>query len=271
MIEVLGMSPISSFSTTLRKNFVSLFREGVSNAYGLSSARTPGMYTSYRGYMVSKELIDPLTSKEPAPSEKVFSFKDGLYFQFNPSTIREEKLSNYNTREYPGMAYVDYVWAGGSDKTLNFELFLDNTPQTKTKHFRPESYDSVRALEIDDKTMNMNDVYFKEGKAYSSTRVSERGVLPEVEKLESFLYPALKNREAVPKFSSGGVVDNDQFRPPPTVIFTYGPMYYEGIVRSVNKEYTLFDFDLTPLRCTANVEFVVFEFQNLERLIEVRQ
>ena len=183
-------------------------------------------------------------------------FNKGYYFQFNPETVHESHAVNYEQRNYIGLPFVDYVWAGGGEKTLSFQLFLDNTPQSKTADFRPD----VEAMTID----NELGINFK-GNAYSSTRVSERGILDEVEKLQSFIYPATMEGEDIPHFASGGVISQNQFRPPAITIFSYGPMYYEGVVKNVDVEYTLFDADLTPIRGTVDVEFAAFEFENTEK------
>jgi hypothetical protein len=71
--------------------------------------------------------------------------------------------------------------------------------------------------------------------------------------------------ETTPLFSEGGIVSTRQFRPPAIVIFAFGPFYLEGVIKSAPVTYQLFDEDLTPLRATIDIEFAVFEFENLNR------
>lgn len=103
--------------------------------------------------------------------------------------------------------------------------------------------------------------------AFSRTRISERGVMDVVDKITQFLYPAYTSGDR-PKFASGGVVDNTQFRPPSTAILVLGPRYFEGIVKAAPVEYTLFDTDLTPIRATINVEFAAYEFAEIRPISE---
>lgn len=101
-------------------------------------------------------------------------------------------------------------------------------------------------------------------RGYSTTRVDARGILPEVEKIQSFLYPEVAVGEAIPKFAQGGIVAPNQFRPPATAVFAFGPIYLEGILKNAATKYTLFDKDLVPLRGTIDVEFAVYEFEELK-------
>ena len=103
--------------------------------------------------------------------------------------------------------------------------------------------------------------------AFSRTRMSERGVMDVVEKITQFLYPAYVSSDR-PRFASGGIVDNTQFRPPSTAILVMGPRYFEGIVKSAPVEYTLFDTDLTPIRATINIEFAAYEFAEIRAISE---
>ena len=246
-VTLLGQSPINSAVTAGRSAFVSLFRSKTpqyANTNG--DGKTIRAYVNVRGKKKKKRYVMSAQS----------DFSKGYYFQFNPETVHETHSVNYEQRGYAGLPFVDYVWAGGGEKNLSFQLFLDNTPQSKTADFRPD----VEAMTIE----NEYGIKFK-GNAYSSTRVSERGILDEVEKLQSFTYPATMKGEDIPHFASGGVVNQNQFRPPAVVIFSYGPMYHEGIVKNVDVEYTLFDADLTPIRGTVNIEFAAFEFENTEK------
>lgn len=307
MIGVLGMSPISSITSTAIKEFYSLLRPNPSVAFGEDSGRFPRVYTETRGILINKEYVEAQT----------LDLNKGYRFQFNPQTITDIKNTLYETRQYAGLPYSDYIWGGGGERTIAFQLFLDNTPQSKYRSFRPSSYGSTCAKEIKTEgatgytydaatgKYTLDKRHFgqdfvedvaSQGKtawnatantftasrgpskfeyvdgdstkaAFSPTRVSERGILPEVELIQSFLYPAPLTGETTPLFASGGVVSNNQFRPPATVVLSIGPIYLEGVVKSAPVTYTLFDKDLTPIRGTIDIEFAVFEFETIDNKI----
>lgn len=302
MIEVLGQSPISSVATAGRSEFMSIFRNKPSKAFGEDPNRYPRPYTSTRGILINKELVDGVKTPD---------LKQGYQFQFNPQTITDVKSTLYETRQYAGLPYNDYIWGGGGERIISFQLFLDNTPQSKQRSFRPTAYGSKLAKEfktegtgytfdenigkytfdkgyfgkgfVDElksqaKSIKENVIPSKgpssfeyiDNDAYSTSRVDERGILPEVELIQSFLYPAPLTGETTPLFAEGGVVSMNQFRPPATVILAIGPLYLEGVVKSAPVTYTLFDQDLTPIRGTVDIEFAVFEFENIERQIDWR-
>lgn len=302
MIEALGQSPISSVATAGRSEFMSIFRNKPSKAFGEDPNRYPRPYTSTRGILINKELVDGVKTPD---------LKQGYQFQFNPQTITDVKSTLYETRQYAGLPYNDYIWGGGGERIISFQLFLDNTPQSKQRSFRPTAYGSKLAKEFktegtgytyDENTgkYTLNKSYIGKGfvddivsqarsikesvvpskgpssfeyidnDAYSTSRVDERGILPEVELIQSFLYPAPLTGETTPLFAEGGVVSVNQFRPPATVILAIGPLYLEGVVKSAPFTYTLFDQDLTPIRGTVDIEFAVFEFENIERQIDWR-
>lgn len=297
MIEVLGQSPISSLVTAGLSAFTSLLRSKPSKAFGNDPNRYPRPYIATRGLMINKELVEGQTKPD---------LTLGYQFQFNPQTVTDTKSTLYETRGYAGLPYTDYIWGGGGERIITFQLFLDNTPQSKQRYFRPTSYGSKIAKELktkgegftyDENTgrYTLDKRYFGQGlvdevasvakslknsivpsrgpdsfeyidnEAFSTSRVDERGILPEVELIQSFLYPAPLSGELTPLFAEGGVVNTSQFRPPATVILTMGPLYLEGVVKSAPVTYTLFDQDLTPIRGTVDIEFAVFEFENVER------
>lgn len=302
MIEVLGQSPISSVATAGRSVFMSILRNKPSKAFGEDPNRYPRPYTSTRGILINKELVDGVRTPD---------LKQGYQFQFNPQTITDVKNTLYETRQYAGLPYNDYIWGGGGERIISFQLFLDNTPQSKQRSFRPTAYGSKLAKEFktkgtgytfDENTgkYTLNRGYFGKGfvdelksqaksikestfpskgpssfeyitnDAYSTSRVDKRGILPEVELIQSFLYPAPLTGETTPLFAEGGIVNVNQFRPPATIILAIGPLYLEGVLKSAPVTYTLFDQDLTPIRGTVDVEFAVFEFENIERQIDWR-
>lgn len=304
MLNTLGSSPINSAITAGMNDFVSVLRPKPSRAYGSDPSRYPRAYTSTRGILIEKRYLE----KVPLDLEK------GHYFQFNPQTISDVKSTLYEVRGYTGLSYNDYVWGGGGERIISFQLFLDNTPQSKYKAFRPEAYNSKLANEIvnagkgytydSEGRVTNSDVakrYFGDalvgsvvgsakgiaqdfsqtflpskgptglqltGSAYSNTRIDERGILPEVEKIQAFLHPATLDGENTPMFAEGGIVSATQFRPPATVVLALGPLYLEGVIKSAPVNYTLFDTDLTPIRGTIDIEFAVFEFESVSRQID---
>lgn len=288
MIEVLGQSPISSVTTAGKNEFLSIFRSQTSRVLGEDPNQYPRPYTSTRGILINKSFVDGVSTPD---------LTLGYQFQFNPQTITDVKSSLYETRQYAGLPFNDYVWGGGGERIISFQLFLDNTPQSKQRSFRPTTYGSKLAKELKTEgtgyTYNENtgrysvtspsgvaqsapkptrgpsSFEYVDNDAYSTSRVDARGILPEVELIQSFLYPAPLVGETTPLFAEGGVVSVNQFRPPATAILAIGPLYLEGVVKSAPVTYTLFDQDLTPIRGTVDVEFAVFEFENIERQINL--
>lgn len=288
MIEVLGQSPISSVTTAGKNEFLSIFRSQTSRVLGEDPNQYPRPYTSTRGILINKSFVDGVSTPD---------LTLGYQFQFNPQTITDVKSSLYETRQYAGLPFNDYIWGGGGERIISFQLFLDNTPQSKQRSFRPTTYGSKLAKELKNEgtgyTYNENtggysvtslgevalsvpkptrgpsSFEYIDNDAYSTSRVDARGILPEVELIQSFLYPAPLVGETTPLFAEGGVVSVNQFRPPATAILAIGPLYLEGVVKSAPVTYTLFDQDLTPIRGTVDVEFAVFEFENIERQINL--
>ena len=302
MIKVFGQSPINSAATAGRSEFMSVFTKGPSRAFGNDPNQYPRPYTTTRGILINKEFVEGETTPD---------LRKGYQFQFNPATITDVKNTLYETRQYAGLPYNDYIWGGGGERIISFQLFLDNTPQSKQRSFRPTAYGSTLAKEFktegvgytfDEKTGKYNldkrgfgsglvddlkntakaikesvvpskgpsSFEYIDNEAYSTSRVHERGILPEVELIQSFLYPAPLVGETTPLFAEGGVVNVHQFRPPATAILAIGPLYLEGVVKSAPVSYTLFDQDLTPIRGTIDIEFAVFEFEEIERHIDLR-
>lgn len=289
MIELIGQSPINSALTAGRSSFMSIFRNKVSNAFGEDAGKYPRPYTSTRGILINKEYVE---------GNKNIDLNQGYQFQFNPQTVTDVKNTLYEVRSYAGLPYNDYIWGGGGERIISFQLFLDNTPQSKQRSFRPTSYGSKLAMEfksdgkgyapskggmIEDLKTTKRSILesitpsngpsslrdcLVENDAFSVSRVDERGILPEVEKIQSFLYPALNAGEKTPLFAEGGVVNTSQFRPPATVILALGPLYLEGVVKSAPVTYSLFDQDLTPIRGTIEIEFAVFEFSEIKRQLD---
>ena len=256
VLEALGQSPINSAITAGLSKFTSLLRNRVSNAFSDDPGRYPRGYVKTRGILIEKEKI--------AKQE----FDKGYFFQFNPAEIQDVKNTLYEVRSYAGMAYNDYIWSNGGERIISFQLFLDNTPQSKTEQFRPQAINNTAVANTRQSAGSNYGNYFQwiNNGAYSNTRVSERGILPEVELIQSFLYPAPIGNENTPLFTEGGIVTSTQFRPPATLVFALGPFYLEGVLRSAPVTYQLFDSDLTPIRATISIEFAVFEFETVNKI-----
>lgn len=279
MIEALGQSPVSSVLTAGRQAFMSIFKNKASNAFGgEDSYRYPRGRVSARGSLVDKRCIGNINST--------------YYFQFNPQTISDTKETLYETRRYAGIPYNDYIWSGGGERVISFQLFLDDTPGSDSVNawkilggggtvyanssFKDQlvggiksAISSLKQSALPDKGPKSINWEITSG-GYSETRIHERGILDSVEKIQAFLYPAPSINEfgeaSVPQFATGGIVDTAQFRPPAVVIFSFGNIYMEGVIKSAPVQYTLFDKDLTPIRATIDVEFAVYEFRDLSKV-----
>ncbi len=276
------MHPINTGARIGAEKFQSFFNPGASAPL---KATEGGEYaeitktTKSRGVIIAKDDVDDLSK--------------GYVFQFNPQTLSDDKTVNYTTRNYTGVSYEDYIWTGGGERVMSFQLFLDNTPQSHTAHFGPERRNHKESKlplldgkvvkhqngsnnptldprypipVLSDRSLTPPSVQYSNSGAFSLTRISERGVLDEVEFLQSFMYPASKKGR--PNFAEGGFMELEQFRPPATVVFAYGPFYLEGVIKRAPANYTLFDKDLTPIRATVDIEFAVYQFINTVRKIK---
>lgn len=303
MIGALGASPISGVTKAGMSEFLSLLRPKPSKAFGDDPGRYSRPYVNTRGVIINKDFLKGST----------IDLTKGYQFQFNPSTISDVKEAIYEGRTYIGLPYQDYIWGGGGQRTVSFQLFIDDTPHSHITSFRPtaiggknaatirlagkygpgisgyEAFEKEvksgrRSSFIDElssqwKTIKNNfmptpgpDKFtFDQNGAHSISRTRERGVLDDVELIQSFLYPAPLAGESTPKFAEGGIVSLKQFRPPATAVLCIGPLYLEGVVKSAPVQYTLFDHDLCPIRATIDLEFAVFEFEEVTRKIEVNQ
>lgn len=294
---------IGNIDRSILQGLTSIFRP-VSRAY--SEGRYPRAYSKTRGLLITKDNV--LKSPQDLAN-------DGYYFQFNPSQLNDVKQTLWESRGYSGLAYNDYAWGGGGERTISFQLFLDDTPGSHTSRFNPNDIGKPVSKVIDTSNKRGGKVvpqllsenkYFisqvwgnissvgrtignrtadifnpgrgpagfsftdvdNTNRAFSTTRVSERGVLNDVEKIMGFLYPENMQGDSTPKFAEGGIVSQRQFRTPPVVVFTFGPIYLEGIIKSAPVTYTLFDHDLTPIRATIDIEFAVLEYSEVSRRVE---
>lgn len=303
MIQALGASPISGVTKAGMSEFLSLLRPKPSKAFGDDPSRYFRPYTNTRGVIINKDFLKGSTT----------DLTKGYQFQFNPETISDVKEAIYEGRTYIGLPYQDYIWGGGGQRTITLQLFLDDTPQSHIRSFRPTAIGGKDAatIRLDDKygqgvsgyeafekeVMSGKRSSFKDelssqwqaikenfkptpgpkkfewdkNGAYSHSRTKKRGVLDDVELIQSFLYPAPLAGENTPKFAEGGIVSMNQFRPPATAVLCIGPLYLEGVVKAAPVQYTLFDQDLCPIRATIDLEFAVFEFEEITRKIKWNQ
>jgi hypothetical protein len=150
-----------------------------------------------------------------------------LSFQFNPMEISDIFTPQYEERTRTGVSASDFSWVSGSVRTIDFTLFLDAT---------------LSSLAL---SKNKNITH------------SERGILNQIEFLQSLTRPYLKesseNIEPT-KFVRGAYVGNaNRFYPPPEIIFVYGNYYLTGVVGSLAIKLTLFDRKLIPIRGEVNI------------------
>lgn len=259
MIELLGQPVVNTSVKAGLDKFYSIFMRRVSTSGYSSQSSAPRAYSKTRGILIRKEALEAI----PSPT----LYEAGYYFQFNPERVNDTKGTEYSVVHHPGLNYNDYMWAHGGERIITFQLFLDDTPASHTEAFNPTAYGSKLADKPDEYGKVFGETPWIQRGAYSRTRISERGVMGDVEKITQFLYPAYQG-ETRPKFAEGGVIDDTQFRPPSTAVLVLGPRYFEGIVKSAPVEYTLFDTDLTPIRATINLEFAAYEFVEVRSLYE---
>lgn len=279
VLSITGGGLLNTAKTWAIKSFVSLFRAKASNAF----SKTPGLrgYVNTRGFLISKYELNSIGGEEAL-------WQSGYMFQFNPNQLQDVKSVAYETRSYAGMPYIDYIWTGGGERTISFSLFIDDTPQSHTSFFRPETFGSKRANELKVEKGKKTTIWQKaagelginlskapdslewtNNGAYSNTRIHERGTLDAVERITQYLYPARqwkygRTQQPAVHFSTGGVVEVQQFRPPSIVVFSFGNNYYlEGIIKSAEVTHSLFDSDLTPIRSTVAVTFGVIDVANV--------
>lgn len=249
---ITGGAPISTGIKVGLDSFYS-FLDGKSKSMGSSSSGRSYLSTT-RGMIAIKDMI---TSGDYSRVYK---------FQFNPQTVTDNKSTNWEEIIYAGLPYVDLVWGSGGVRTVSFQLFLDNTPQSKHRYFVGNGNEGEHINPEGEFSSNGAETIKTNNKGFSASRYDERGVLDEVEFFQSFMYPAVEEGVKTPKFTEGGIINLKQFRPPNMACLALGPIYLEGIVRSVNINYSLFDKDLTPIRATVDIEMSIFEFYKPTKL-----
>lgn len=257
IVEKLGSTPLSTAVSAGHKAFTSIFRNKPSTAYSEDAYRYPRSYVREAGLLIAYDYVKDV-GKGESPD-----FSKGYYFQFNPQTIQDTKSTIYETRSYAGFPYVDHIWSNGGERSVTFQLFLDDTPGSDVADLRERAT-----------IMASGGIMYTtgEGTNFSATRRHPRGILDSVEKIQSFLYPApLKNTDgtdvATPQFASGGIVELTQFRAPEKAVVTIGALYYSGYVKAAPVTYELFDSDLTPIRGAIDLEFAVDEFKDINKIM----
>lgn len=305
MIGVLGSSPISNVTAAGLNSFVSLLNSKPSGAYG--TERLSRAYTKTRGIIINKEFLrdnpidlnkgyqfqfNPQTIEDAKTTlyeqrgyaglpyvdhiwggggERLIMFE--LFLDNTPAshtqTFRPTEYNSYLADDVSSANKEGYGYdASGRLVTNGSRNYVGKDFIENTVSIGRSMSNSVTSVKP---SKNPTSFQWTGNGAYSHTRIHERGVLPEVELLQSFLYPAPLVGEETPKFAEGGVVSPNQFRPPATAVLCIGPLYLEGVVKALPIKYTLFDEDLTPIRATVNVEFSVFEFAEVERRIEQKK
>jgi hypothetical protein len=185
-----------------------------------------------------RSFID--ASKQPAtrgiiaPKDFKYLEDEVLFFQYNPAEIQDTKATEWVTKSYTGFSSQDYMWVKGGERILSFKLFFDATASSV-----PMSYN------LADVVGDLKTIY-------------PRGIMPMVEKLTKFLYPAQEDTSQ-PIYSSYGIIPTVRFEPPPLAILVFGDLYLEGIVADVGVSYTLFNKELQPIRGECQIKFKVLE------------
>ena len=299
-IGVLGASPISSVMTVGKNEFLSVLQNKPSRSFGDEPSRYYRPYVPKRGILIGKDALrdkvidfskgyqfqfNPETINDvkatlyetrPYPGlpyqdyiwsgggERIISFK--LFLDntpqshtptFRPSAVGSHIAQSLDTGKKYGYDETGRATLQGERGYFGKGIVDEISSQVRS------AASAVTGIVASKHPTSLS--WVNTDNAYSKSRVNERGVLDDVEKIQSFLYPAPLTGETTPKFAEGGVVSMNQFRPPTVAVLSIGRLYLEGIVKSAPVEYTLFDADLTPLRANVDIEFAVHEFVELNR------
>ncbi len=163
-----------------------------------------------RGFLASLQVFPPLV----------------LYFQFNPSTISDNKGSRLvpERAEQTGNA-PERTYVGGDDRTISFRFSLHGN----------EPHPTIQTGGIE-------------------------GIEPQLATLRSFMYPrsdALDLHHEVMRAAGGRALPA-----PPTCIFGFGPRLLECWVTSLDIEETQFNELLVPTRADVSITLTVIEESN---------
>jgi hypothetical protein len=143
-------------------------------------------------------------------------------FQFNPETVNDTKAASYADRDAdlcgnaPGKIYT-----GGGHRTISFDLKLHGMEQG-TNALNPTPLDN--------------------------------GILTELAKLRSFMYP---KSDAFAVFGSS--TQGKRLSSPPTCVFGFGTKLLECVITELTISETQFNSLLAPVRADAHVTLIVIE------------
>lgn len=220
---------------TSRGNVLNL-RGHTTNSAKEYAGRTPNIgYTLTRGILAYQNDI-----------------AKALFFQFNPDKIQDVKTTEYHDRSKPGQDYVDPIWIKGGSRVISFELVFDATQGSNTAMLLKPGEGKM----LKDNPVDHENSSFIRGAA--ATHNPAKGTLEQVEFVQSLQRPD-SGRDLEAKFALNGYVPTEKFFAPPTVIFSYGPLYFEGIIDSLSITHELFDKGLVPTRSRATLTFKCFE------------
>lgn len=177
-----------------------------------------------------------------------------LQFMYNPSKMSDEKSTQWVVTPIPGRDTPMYAWSCGGERTIEFRLFLN-----AYEYGTPDATTLINIPGLG-------------------------GIRSELAKLESFMYSApsqyknfgsglLKGAAAgignVSALAYVNVATNNslivggtspaQFTPPPKCLFGYGTDIHECIVKKVDKEITMWNRDLDPIRAEVHISLAVDE------------
>lgn len=191
-----------------------------------------------------------------------------VIFQFNPEEISYEKTLNLEHHERLGFPYTIPFWVSGGSRIISFQLFLDATPGSNYRLFKRATSSPITNNSVNSPYINFND-YYTSGLADGS-----EGLLPEIQKIENYMYPVDKKRQQLSSFSSRrqvhgttqsfnssnpDVITIEKFSNPPFVIFSYGNIYAVTLIVGYKRVDKLFNKDLNPVRSTIDLSLEVHE------------
>lgn len=191
-----------------------------------------------------------------------------VVFQFNPEEIEYEKTNEFSHHERTGFSYTIPFWVSGGSKTISFKLFLDATPGSNYRIFKKPISSKYQTKSANGTHINFDD-YILSGLAEGS-----EGLLPELEKIESFQYPVNKKNLDLVQFSTRRQVNGtnqsftpanpdvlslEQFSNPPFIIFSYGNVYAVTLIQNMRRKDMLFNSSLNPIRSEIDLVLEVHE------------
>lgn len=217
-----------------------------------SIAKDPKAYLvdSYKRNFTTQKAPSPREFATYATTQRGFiipvgftDLSEGLIFQFNPSEMRDNKVSDWQANPMLGFSYLNYLWMSGGARQISFTLHFEATGNMNTKFFG-------------------RDTEFGEDTIDTLLQVFPYGTMEMVDKLRSYLYPILKSNKAV-KFVGGNATTQDRFSHPPVLIFSFGDMYLEAVLSGADITHSLFDEDLVPRRTDVAVVLSILEGYNI--------